>query len=98
MPIGRLLKGPARAHEQGFFEVARDELKGDGVPASVKPAGSVMVGLPVMSNGQVWRSMPLINSASSPKCAIHSSVGEATLVTGTISRSTPSNSARTRPA
>ena len=48
-----------------------------GVPALVKPAGNVIVGLPDMSNGEVNRIRDRSASRSWPSIAICFTVGEA---------------------
>src|SRR5450631_282263 len=68
-----------------------------GPPLSVKPPGSVMVGLPVMSKGQLKRKRPVISPGFSPKVAILASVGAANVWAGTARRSTFSNSTLTIP-
>jgi hypothetical protein len=53
----------------------------------VNPDGSVMVGLPLMSNGKVKTTMAFSLSASSVSVGIRAFVGEAMPCAGTISKS-----------
>ena len=62
VPVGDALESVAGTDETPLHRRWRPtNWKATGPPFGAKPAGSVMVGLPVMSNGQVKRSKPAIS-------------------------------------
>ena len=77
VPGGRTLECVAGGNEARLVEMTATNWNAIGPPFAANPPGSVMVGLPVISNGQVKRSSPPISEASSPSDAILASVGAA---------------------